>query len=515
MPPENSEETHWFAQNLLPHEAMLRAWLLSRYPAGVDVDDVIQEAYLKVLGARKKGPVNAPKAFLFATARNLALNAVRYAKVRGEDAVAPLDEFEVLDEGAGVHETVARNQELEILTKAIQTLPDRCRQIFTLRKVYGMSQRDITKKLNISARTVNAHISIGVNKVSIENQGGRVSREERIKKEASDWVALQDRGLSAREQDAFFEWLAEDPLHSEVYSRRRFVWREMNVLVDWKPEHSLEPNPDLLAVSKKRSKLVWFSAISGIAALLAIGLFLNGQWESAKQSGSVMLAAGEGARFYEHHVLEDGSTVELNRGAQVSVRFTEGKRLVDLLSGEAHFTVEKDPSRPFIVRARGTVVQAVGTAFNVLLNSEEVEVLVTEGRVLVNPSIATTRESVIDEREPLVRALNAGQRSVVDLGAANNPPEIEEVTSEDIEKRLAWKNELLDFTNTPLSEVVLEFNRRNHTQLVIGDASLNELPIIGSLKPQNLDGFVQMLELTDGVVAERDGVSKIILREAN
>ncbi|MGY8696772.1 MAG: FecR domain-containing protein, partial [Verrucomicrobiia bacterium] len=102
-----------------------------------------------------------------------------------------------------------------------------------------------------------------------------------------------------------------------------------------------------------------------------------------------------------------------NRGAQVFVRFTDEKRLVDLLAGEAHFTVSKDASRPFIVRARGTVVQAVGTAFNVLLNSDRVEVLVTEGRVLMNPSIATTRESVIDESEPLVRSLTAGQRSVV------------------------------------------------------------------------------------------------------
>jgi RNA polymerase sigma factor (sigma-70 family) len=164
MPHRNTEDEAWFAENLQPHEAMLRAWLQSRYRSFVDIDDVIQEAYLRVLKARKKGPVNAPKAFLFATARNLALNAVRFAKVRGEDTTTSLDDSEVLDERAGVRETGARNQELEVLTKAIQSLPDRCRQIFTLRKVYGMSQRDIAKKLNISARTVNAQISIGVNK---------------------------------------------------------------------------------------------------------------------------------------------------------------------------------------------------------------------------------------------------------------------------------------------------------------------------------------------------------------
>jgi len=336
------------------------------------------------------------------------------------------------------------------------------------------------------------------------------SREERIKQEASDWVANHDRGITAEEQDTFFDWLAEDPVHAEMYSRRHIVWKEMNVLVDWKPEHSLEPNPDLLAVSSKHSKLVWFSLVSGIAALLAIGLFIGGQWTQSNSGESMMLAAGEGAQFYEYHVLEDGSAVELNRGAQVSVRFTDEKRLVDLLAGEAHFTVSKDASRPFIVRARGTVVQAVGTAFNVLLNSDRVEVLVTEGRVLLNPSIATTRESVIDESEPLVRSLTAGQRSVVDFQSVVAPPVIEAISLDSMDLRLAWKNERLDFTDTPLSEVILEFNRRNHTQFVIGDEPTKAIPFSGTLKPQNIDDFIELLKVT-GVRAKREDVSKIVL----
>jgi len=69
-----------------------------------------------------------------------------------------------LDEGEGIPEIVARNQELEILTEAIQSLPDRCRQIFTLRKVYGMAQPDIAKKLGVSEHTVSAQLTIGVHK---------------------------------------------------------------------------------------------------------------------------------------------------------------------------------------------------------------------------------------------------------------------------------------------------------------------------------------------------------------
>ncbi|MDQ8181983.1 sigma-70 family RNA polymerase sigma factor [Pelagicoccus sp. SDUM812005] len=159
-----SQEDSWFAENLYPHDSVLRAWLKSKFPTGVDIDDVVQEAYLKVMKANRKEVVRAPKAFLFATARNAALNALRYAKVREEHRAVAMEECDFVEEGSEVHERVARNQELEILTKAIQSLPDRCRQIFTLRKVYGMSQREIAKKLNISARTVNAQITIGVNK---------------------------------------------------------------------------------------------------------------------------------------------------------------------------------------------------------------------------------------------------------------------------------------------------------------------------------------------------------------
>jgi RNA polymerase sigma-70 factor (ECF subfamily) len=164
MPPESTDEGRWFAENLLAHEPLLRSWLQSRFGAALPVNDIIQEAYLRVVQVRRTSPVNAPKAFLFATARNLALNATRHARVRGEHLTQAVDESELLDEDSNVRETVAKYEELEILTQAIQALPDRCRQIFTLRKVYGLSQADIARRLDISARTVNAQLTIGLNK---------------------------------------------------------------------------------------------------------------------------------------------------------------------------------------------------------------------------------------------------------------------------------------------------------------------------------------------------------------
>lgn len=159
---EREEQKRWFLENLQPHEDMLRAWLQSRFGALCDVDDLIQEAYFRVFQAHSAGTVKSPKAFLFATARNLALDKVRHSSVSRTLYVEQNELLEFPDCGMGVPEIVARNQELEILTKAIQSMPNRCRQIFTLRKVYGMSQQRIAEKLCISRNTVSAQLTIGI-----------------------------------------------------------------------------------------------------------------------------------------------------------------------------------------------------------------------------------------------------------------------------------------------------------------------------------------------------------------
>lgn len=131
---------------------------------GVEIDDILQEAYVRVLNAHASGRLDSPKAFLFATARNLAMDHFRRQRHRADNSLAGNDMLSVLDEYEDVSETVARNQELGLLTEAIQSLPDRCRQVFTLRKIYGLSQKEIAERLNISEHTVSAQLTIGLQK---------------------------------------------------------------------------------------------------------------------------------------------------------------------------------------------------------------------------------------------------------------------------------------------------------------------------------------------------------------
>lgn len=163
MPP-HPEHSDWFAEHVLPHEPMLRAWLGRRFAGQLDLDDIVQEAYMRVLQAHADGALGSPKAFLFATARNLALDRLRRHEVSRTEYLGEMDALNVLDERDDVPETVARNQELALLSSAIQSLPTRCRQIFTLRKLYGLSQREIARRLGLSESTVSNQLIIGVEK---------------------------------------------------------------------------------------------------------------------------------------------------------------------------------------------------------------------------------------------------------------------------------------------------------------------------------------------------------------
>jgi len=208
-------------------------------------------------------------------------------------------------------------------------------------------------------------------------------------------------------------------------------------------------------------------------------------------------------------VLADRTVVELNGPAVIVSDYTAGERHVRLERGEAHFTVTKDPARPFTVTAAGVTVQAVGTAFNVRLVGAAVEVLVTEGQVRLLPTVTVP---AADEPAPPERVLVARQRAVFAAPLTSAAPDIATLTPGEIERVLAWQHRLLDFTSTPLREVVAEFNRRNATQLVLMDAELATLRVGASLRSDNVLGFVKMLETGFGVRAERRGDTEILLR---
>jgi RNA polymerase sigma-70 factor (ECF subfamily) len=162
--PPDSEQSRWFTEEVQPHEPALRAYLRRRFPAATDVDDLVQESYLRMLRARTVIPIASAKAYLFTTARHLALALFRrpriFANVRVTDPAAS----RIIQEGADVIERVSTTQEITLLLEAIDALPRRCREIFILRKLHGLSQKEIAAKLGLSDQTVQVQVGRGAKK---------------------------------------------------------------------------------------------------------------------------------------------------------------------------------------------------------------------------------------------------------------------------------------------------------------------------------------------------------------
>ena len=154
MPPEDKEQARWFAREVQPHQAALRAYLVAHYPTLPDIDDLVQECLVRVWRSHDRGEVQSPRGLLFATARNLAMDQLRRKHIVAFEPITENALSSVFPDDIDVAETVSRKQEIDLLTEAIQSLPERCRQVFMLRTVFHLSQREIAEKLGISENTV-------------------------------------------------------------------------------------------------------------------------------------------------------------------------------------------------------------------------------------------------------------------------------------------------------------------------------------------------------------------------
>ena len=156
MPPQNVEQARWFSEEIQPHERSLRSYLQRALPTLYDVDDIAQDCFSRILRAREKGQVRSPRPLLFTIARN----AVRdFFHQRSKVEMVPINEtaaLPALDHGPGLLESICHRQELALLAQAIDSLPPRCREVVLLRKIKGLSQKQIARTLGITENTVEA-----------------------------------------------------------------------------------------------------------------------------------------------------------------------------------------------------------------------------------------------------------------------------------------------------------------------------------------------------------------------
>jgi transmembrane sensor len=321
-----------------------------------------------------------------------------------------------------------------------------------------------------------------------------ITQTQSIEAIAAAFIARQDSSESTEADELEREaWLSSDHRHRTAYLRLWAAWQAADILTS---VPAVDAEPVTVSVPKRRW-MIRYAIGSGVTVALA-AYFLVG---TPTKQHSLPLKPSQystvlGAQLDQ--TLPDGSQVELNSATKVEIRFSQRSRQLDLVSGEAYFDVKHDAKIPFVVYAGSYRVTAVGTAFSVRRDQDQLIVVVNQG---------TVRIDKIDGTD--ARLVNAGMLAQVGTnGVVIAPSGIDKV-----EQALAWREGLLSFDQTTLADISAEFNRYNGQKLYV-TGRLQSRRMGGIFKATDMAAFVSVLVRADPRIEATTGADgSIYLRE--
>lgn len=176
----------WFATEILPLEASLVGFLKRAWRNASEVSDLRQEIYVRVYESAAKARPTSPKAFLFATARNLMADRVRRERIISIDYTQDLDSLSVLVDEISPERRLSAREELRRLSDAFDRLSDNCRAVIWLRRVEGLTQREAAERLGMREGTLESHLCRGLRALAEAVFGGGMTRDTKDGESSSD-----------------------------------------------------------------------------------------------------------------------------------------------------------------------------------------------------------------------------------------------------------------------------------------------------------------------------------------
>ncbi|MEP1742828.1 MAG: FecR domain-containing protein [Kangiellaceae bacterium] len=349
--------------------------------------------------------------------------------------------------------------------------------------------------------------------------GDTHSNNSDLAQEACAWIAqIESESMTACDHIAFEEWLDRSPAHRAEILRFSQFSSQLNVLTEMAVPLKEAINKKR-QVSAKVDPPIWKSLkfATSCAVFLAVILF-SSQWVVNKEEsldGPVLYKTAVGS--YRKIMLSDGTLLELNTNSEVEVDYTETRRKVRLLNGEAFFQVAHSKKRPFIVYAGERSVRAIGTAFVVSLLPKSFEVTVTEGKVELSKAVPAKRQNLTSEQpaDQLLQQelssdsiyMSAGESVIynpqVEVEVELNTKVVDSVSKREILRKLSWQDGLLDFSETPLIEVIEDLSRYTTMKIEIEDPELQELKFGGLFRTNELQALFDALEMTFDIEIEK------------
>lgn len=307
---------------------------------------------------------------------------------------------------------------------------------------------------------------------------------------AADWHTRLDEDGSARTHAEFDAWLAADPRNQSAFEAVEQTWSSLaSARVD---ARVLKMRREALAATHRLRFFRVAAAAAVVGVAVAIGYAVAPPFRDgpASRPGMIMRAATEGGAFRtavgerSNITLSDGSSVVLNTNSRVEVRYTPEQRSVRLLAGQAWFQVAKNPERPFVVEAGDQRVTALGTAFDVRMDSRDsVQVTLAEGKVSVEPILSPLARLI--SPPPVPKLLVAGEALIVSDDASV------ETRKADLTKLESWRQGQVVFDNDTLETAIAEINRYSATRIELADPALGQLRVSGVFKAGHSDSFVE------------------------
>ena len=344
-------------------------------------------------------------------------------------------------------------------------------------------------------------------------------QERSIEDQAAFWlVRLGSQDCTPEDRFAFEAWKQEDPAHERMFlqlqrgnavvDRYMTDARIVAMLEEARAEQQAEPAGGAMSPMTSRAAAGIAALAAGIvvavmAALVAVPSLREGDpdttpSQTVQMPGDVEVfetSVGERSTI----TLADGSIVAINTNSLVEVSFSASERLVRLSRGQAYFEVSKDVTRPFVVQAGDQRVVALGTAFDVRFDREDlVEITLVEGRVKVNDVSSLHGASAAKGAADPIE-LMPGQRLVARVAS------VPEVVLTDTVEETSWRNGQLVFRKRPLASVVDEMNRYSLQKLALADdPRVRNLEVSGVFNSGGRAlSFVNALEALYPLTAER------------
>ncbi|MFZ0269448.1 RNA polymerase sigma factor [Caulobacter sp.] len=178
----------WVSQHILPYETKVRQSLARARVPETDIDDLLQEAYCRLCTLRSVEHIDSPEGYLFRTVRNVLNAQIRRRQIVRIDFVTAMDLLAYADEYPSPEEETSYRRYLSHVREAMLSLPERCRRILEMRKIEGLSQREIARKINVSESIVENEGAKGMRLITqaLRDRHGEDAPEIQWRRQARD-----------------------------------------------------------------------------------------------------------------------------------------------------------------------------------------------------------------------------------------------------------------------------------------------------------------------------------------